>query len=48
MKKCKFLKIIDSQGGQTNPELNDEKFLDKNDVPICSLKIILPKCRPLR
>jgi hypothetical protein len=47
MKKVKFLLIIDSQGGHTNPALNDEKFLDRSDEPTCSLKIILPKCRPL-
>jgi hypothetical protein len=42
-----FLLILDSWGGQINPALYDEKFVDENDVPTCSLKIIPPKCTPL-
>jgi hypothetical protein len=32
--------ILDSWGGQTNPALYDKKFVDENDEPTCSLKII--------
>jgi hypothetical protein len=44
VKKDKFLLILVSWRGQTNPALYDEKFLDENYGPTCSLKIILPKC----
>jgi hypothetical protein len=41
VKKDKILQTLDSQGGQTNnPVLYYEKFLDENDEPTCSLKII--------
>jgi hypothetical protein len=32
---------------EINPALYDEKFVDENDEPTCSLKIIPPKCTPL-
>jgi hypothetical protein len=44
VKKDKFLLIIDSWGGQTNPAIYNEEFLDENDEPTCTLKIIPPKC----
>jgi hypothetical protein len=47
VKKDKFLLILDSWGGQINPAIYDEKFVDENDEPTCSLKIIPPKCTPL-
>jgi hypothetical protein len=37
VEKDKFLLILDSRGGQTNPALYD-KFLDESDEPTCSLK----------
>jgi hypothetical protein len=45
--KYKFLLILDSWGGQINPAIYDEKFVDENDEPTCSLKTIPPKCTPL-
>jgi hypothetical protein len=49
VKKDKFLQIADSWGGQTNiPAIYDEKFLNENNKPTCSLKIIWPKCTALR
>jgi hypothetical protein len=43
----KFLLIIDSWGGQTNPAIYNEKCLDESDEPTCTLKIIPSKCKPL-
>ncbi|XP_046753391.1 uncharacterized protein LOC124416409 [Diprion similis] len=43
----KFLLLIDSWGGQTNPELYDEMFQDDKKLPTCTMKIIPPKCTPL-
>ncbi|XP_076667942.1 uncharacterized protein LOC143368768 [Andrena cerasifolii] len=45
----KFLLILDSWGGQTNPSLYDSKFRDptSNNTPTCTLKVIPPKCTPL-
>jgi hypothetical protein len=43
VKKDKFLLILDSCGGQTNPALYNEKFLNENNEPTCSLKIIITK-----
>lgn len=42
-----FLLLIDSWGGQTNPQLYDELFQDANRLPTCTLKVIPPKCTPL-
>jgi hypothetical protein len=43
-RKVSFCEFLISGGGQmNNPALYDEKFLDKNDEPTCSLKIIRPK-----
>jgi hypothetical protein len=47
VKKDKFLLILDSWGGQINPALYDKKFVDENDEPTCSLKIIPLKYTPL-
>jgi hypothetical protein len=46
-KKDKFILILDSWGGHTNPALYHKKFLYENDKPTYSLKIILQKCTPL-
>lgn len=43
----KFLLLIDSWGGQTNPEMYDEIFQDDENMPTCSVKVIPPKCTPL-
>lgn len=43
----KFLLLIDSWGGQTNPQLYDELFQDEEGLPTCSIKVIPPKCTPL-
>ncbi|XP_017882744.1 uncharacterized protein LOC108626532 isoform X1 [Ceratina calcarata] len=40
----KFLLIIDSSGGQTNPVLYDEIFSDNVGLPSCTVKVIPPKC----
>lgn len=42
-----FLLLIDSWGGQTNPEIYDEVFQDENHFPTCTVKIIPPKCTPI-
>jgi len=42
-----FLLIIDSWGGQTNPELYDDIFQDNEKSPTCTIKVIPPKCTPL-
>jgi hypothetical protein len=42
VKYDKFTLILDPWGGQTNLALYDEKFLNENYEPTCSLKIILP------
>jgi len=47
VKKEKFLLIIDSWSGQTNPALYDEIFLDDDNVETCTIKVVLPKCTPL-
>jgi hypothetical protein len=46
VKSVVFVVILYSWGGQTNPPLYDEKFVDKNDKPNCSLNMIPPKCTP--
>jgi hypothetical protein len=46
VKKDKFKLDPDFWGGQTNPSLYNEKFVDKNDESTCSLKIIPPQFRP--
>jgi hypothetical protein len=46
-KKDKFMPILDSWRGQTNPSLCSEKFVNENDEPTCSLKIILLECTPI-
>jgi hypothetical protein len=43
----KFLLLVDSWGGQTNPQLYDDIFQDENGLPTCSIKVIPPKCTPL-
>lgn len=43
----KFLLLIDSWGGQTNPELYDEIFQDDKKLATCTIKVIPPKCTPL-
>lgn len=43
----KFLLIIDSWGGHTNPGLYDNIFEDKKGNATCTLKVIPPKCTPL-
>jgi hypothetical protein len=47
VKKDKFMLIRDSWGGQTNLALYDKRFLDENDEPTCSMKM-LPKYAPLQ
>lgn len=47
VKKNKFLFIIDSWEGQTNPVLYDEIFENEKGEVMCTLKIIPPKCTPL-
>lgn len=47
VKQEKFLLLIDSWGGQINPALYDEIFLDDDSVGTCTLKVIPPKCTPL-
>lgn len=47
VKEEKFLLLIDSWGGQTNPVLYDEIFTDEEGLPTCTLKVIPPKCTPL-
>jgi hypothetical protein len=48
VKNDKSMLFLDSLGGQTHPSLYDEKFVYENNEPICSVKIILPKCIPTR
>lgn len=43
----KCLLLIDSWGGQTNPQIYDELFQDEDGLPTCSIKVIPPKCTPL-
>ncbi|GFW48769.1 HTH CENPB-type domain-containing protein [Trichonephila clavipes] len=47
VKEEKFLFLIDSWGGQTNPVLYDEIFTDDKGIPTCTMKVIPPKCTPL-
>ncbi|XP_067212474.1 uncharacterized protein [Linepithema humile] len=47
VKKNKFLFIIDSWGGHTNPALYDEIFEGEKGEATCTLKVIPPKCTPL-
>ncbi|GFU29024.1 HTH CENPB-type domain-containing protein [Trichonephila clavipes] len=47
VKEEKFLFLIDSWGGQTNPVLCDEIFRDDKGIPTCTMKVIPPKCTPL-
>lgn len=47
VKTEKFLLLIDSWGGQTKPELYDEIFLDDDNMPTCTIKVIPPKCTHL-
>ncbi|XP_020292188.1 uncharacterized protein LOC109858896 [Pseudomyrmex gracilis] len=47
VKKEKFLLIIDSWPGQTNPALYDEIFLDDDSAGTCTIKVVPPKCTPL-
>jgi len=47
VKSNKFLLIIDSWGGQTNPILFDEIFENEKGEATCTVKIIPPKCTPL-
>lgn len=42
-----FLLLIDSWGGQTNPQLYDDVFRSKQKKPTCTIKVIPPKCTPL-
>lgn len=43
----KFLLLIDSWDGQTNPALYDEIFLDNDGIGTCTIKLIPLKCAPL-
>lgn len=43
----KFLLLIDSWGGQTNPQLYDDLYQDADGLPTCTIKVIPPKCTPL-
>ncbi|XP_071574627.1 uncharacterized protein [Temnothorax nylanderi] len=45
--KEKFLLLIDSWGGQTNPSLYDEIFQNDESIGTCTIKVIPPKCTPL-
>lgn len=45
--KEKFLLLIDSWDGQTNPALYDEIFQDDEGIGTCTIKVIPPKCTPL-
>ncbi|GFW78911.1 HTH CENPB-type domain-containing protein [Trichonephila clavipes] len=47
VKEEKFIFLIDSWGGQTNPVLYDEIFTDDKGIPTCTMKVIPPKCTPL-
>lgn len=47
VKNNKFLFIIDSWGGQTNPVLYDEIFQNEEEEATCMIKVIPPKCTPL-
>ncbi|GFX69086.1 HTH CENPB-type domain-containing protein [Trichonephila clavipes] len=47
VKEEKFLFLIDSWGGQTNPVLYDEIFTDDKGIPTCTMKVISSKCTPL-
>ncbi|GFT84611.1 HTH CENPB-type domain-containing protein [Trichonephila clavipes] len=47
VKEEKFLFLIDSWGGQTNPVLYDKIFTDDKGIPTCTMKVIPPKCTPL-
>ncbi|GFT57299.1 HTH CENPB-type domain-containing protein [Trichonephila clavipes] len=47
VKEEKFLFLIDSWGGQTNPVLTDEIFTDDKGIPTCTMKVIPPKRTPL-
>ncbi|XP_026671179.1 uncharacterized protein LOC108627179 isoform X1 [Ceratina calcarata] len=47
VQKEKFLLIIDSWDGQTNPVLYDELFQDDDGKVTCTLKVIPSKCTPL-
>ncbi|GFW16631.1 HTH CENPB-type domain-containing protein [Trichonephila clavipes] len=40
VKEEKFLFLIDSWGGQTNPVLYDEIFTDDKGIPTCTMKIM--------
>jgi hypothetical protein len=42
VKKRKLMLIVGSWKGQTNPALYGEKFLEENEEPTCSLKIVPP------
>jgi len=43
----KFLLLIDSWGGQTNPGIYDEIFKDDRNIGTCTIKVIPPKCTPI-
>jgi len=47
VKENKFLLLIDSWGGQTNPGMYDEIFKDDRKIGTCTIKVIPPKCTPM-
>lgn len=47
VKKGKFLMLIDSWGGQTNPVMYNEVFRDDKRQPTYTIQVIPPKCTPL-
>lgn len=47
VKNNRFLLIIDSWKGQTNPSLHDEIFENEYGEATCTLKVIPLKCTPL-
>ncbi|XP_029662701.1 uncharacterized protein LOC115235213 isoform X2 [Formica exsecta] len=47
VRQGKFLLLIDSWDGQTNPALYDKIFLDDDGIGTCTIKVIPSKCTSL-